>query len=309
MAQVTIGMPLYRNARTLAAALDSLLSQTVRNLRIVLSDDASPDDTWAVCEAYARRDPRVTAVRQPRNLGYRNFKYVLDRAETPYFMWAAGDDCWAPGFVAANLAALESDRTLVGSISRVRFERDGRPARLSGGTYALTGTVADNLARFLSRPSDNSRMYGLFRTDPLKRSFPAEIFHAWDYGLSAATLLHGRHHEVPEVLMTRDLTPSENYMALARKDNATALGRLFPVLAMTRWLLRDLGIPRDRRILAALAALNVDYHFLYTARHHPAYARLVEPLRRLWHRHVEWRLTTRAGAGRRDGDFAYRREA
>ena len=45
MAQLTIGMPLYNNATTLPAALDSLLAQTFADFRIVASDDASTDTT------------------------------------------------------------------------------------------------------------------------------------------------------------------------------------------------------------------------------------------------------------------------
>lgn len=92
MAELTIGMPVYNNGATLAAALDSLLDQTFADFRIVISDDASSDDTGAIAKRYARRDLRIAYVRQARNLGYYgNYKFVLDRADTPFFMWAAGN--------------------------------------------------------------------------------------------------------------------------------------------------------------------------------------------------------------------------
>src|SRR4051812_26911567 len=98
MAVVTIGMPLYNNAATLVAALDSLLAQTERDIRIFASDDGSADNTVEICAAYSRQDSRFTYTRQPINLGYGNFKFVLDSADSPFFMWAAGDDRWAPTF-------------------------------------------------------------------------------------------------------------------------------------------------------------------------------------------------------------------
>src|SRR5688500_11475765 len=137
MAEVTIGMPLYNNAATLACALDSLVAQTAQEIRIVLSDDCSSDSTPSICEAYARRDPRITYIRQPKNLNYLNFRFVLDRAHSPFFMWAAGDDRWAPTFIEQILRALNLDASLCASVSKVCFEKSGIPQSMSRGTYAL----------------------------------------------------------------------------------------------------------------------------------------------------------------------------
>jgi glycosyltransferase involved in cell wall biosynthesis len=271
--EVTIGMPLYNNESTLAAALDSLLAQTIQDFRIVISDDGSSDATGSLCERYARSDPRITYIRQPKNLGYQNFRFVLDCADTPFFMWAAGDDRWAPTFIEENLRALKADASLAGSISKVRFERGGKLLHLSIGTYPLLASPVDNLAKFLSAPADNSRMYGVFRTEVLKRSIPSKSFHAYDWALSAATLLHGKHNELSEVLMFRDQTLPERYIDLVRKDHRALVARLFPVLQMTRWLIFEAKIPLTRRIAGALIQLNVHKHDWYCEKFHPHYFR------------------------------------
>jgi hypothetical protein len=108
--------------------------------------------------------------------------------------------------------------------------------------------MRENIWRYLSRPSDNCRMYGVFRTKPAQHSFPAQSFHAYDWAFSAATLRFGGHAEIPEVLMFRDRTPSERYVEMAREDSLSRVWRLLPVGAMTAWLLRDARIPVDRRI-------------------------------------------------------------
>jgi glycosyltransferase involved in cell wall biosynthesis len=292
MAEVTIGMPLYNNSATLARALDSLLAQTAREIKIVLSDDCSSDGTPSICEDYARRDPRITYVRQPKNLNYLNFRFVLDWADSPFFMWAAGDDHWAPSFVEQNLRALKSDAALCASVSKVCFENAGNPLCLSRGTYPLLGTVQENLAAYLSGPSDNSRMYGVFRTEVLKASFPKCSFHAYDWALSAATLRHGKHQELAETLMFRDWTPPPRYSDLVRKDHASALYRLFPVLEMSRWLLFDAKIPLTWRIAGALLALNIDKHYEYCEKFHPRYSRATASLQKLWRDRVRWRLVS-----------------
>lgn len=290
MTEVTVGMPVYNNSATLEAALQSLQAQTVQDLRIVISDDRSSDDTRSICEAYARRDPRISFVPQPANLGYANFKFVLDRAETPFFMWAAGDDRWARTFVEQNLRALKLDASLVASVSKVRFENGGEPAHLSRGTYPLVGGVRENIAAFLRAPEDNSRLYSLFRAEVLKRSFPSRPFHAFDWAVSAATLLHGKHNEVPDVLMFRDWTAPVRYTALVRKDHSSFGARAFPLLAMTRWLLFEARIPLTWPIAGALIALNIDKHYEYCEAYHPRYAWWTWKIQKVWHDFVRWRL-------------------
>jgi hypothetical protein len=272
--RLTIGVPAWNNADTIARALTSLLAQDLGDLAILVSDDGSLDDTAAICAAIAGRDPRVRVVRQPRNLRYGNFGWLLAQARSDYVMWAAGDDRWLPGFATACVAELDAHPGLVAAVPRVAFEREGRALGLAQGTFALTGTPAENLAAFLADPADNSRMYGVFRTAAAQRSFPASTFHAWDWGFSAATLRFGGHAEVPEVLMVRDKTPSERYLAMVREDAGSALHRLFPVLAMSRWLLRQPGLPRTRAVLQALLALNLEKHLQYARHFHPGWATL-----------------------------------
>ena len=137
---VTIGMPVRNGGEQIRTAIDSLLSQTHRNLRLIISDNCSTDDTFEICSAYAQADSRVTVIRQPVNLGIcGNFRFVLMKAETPYFMWACHDDVWAPDFIRKNLENLRAHPTAVASTSRVIMATvDGRK-EMSNGTFALRG--------------------------------------------------------------------------------------------------------------------------------------------------------------------------
>jgi glycosyltransferase involved in cell wall biosynthesis len=292
MAQLTIGMPLYNNARTLPAALDSLLAQTFADFTIVASDDSSTDATAEVLQRYAASDPRVTYVLQPKNLGYSgNYAFVARQAQTPFFMWAAGDDRWAPRFIAENIAALKAAPALAASISRVQFVCGKEELGLATGTYPITGTPRQRLARFLAgcASGDLSRLFAVYRTEMLRAAFPLPPSYAFDTGLCAIVALQGGYHEVPEVLLWRDRTPIERYVALMRKESLPGLAGCFPGLLLTRWLLRERRIPLNREILLALLAFNVDWHLTYTERYHPRYAALTRVPRWLWNKHIGWR--------------------
>ena len=93
--QISIGMPVYNGAKFIREALNSLLGQTFTDFELIISDNASTDETETICREYAAKDVRIKYVRQVENLGaVANFKYVLDFATGEYFMWAAADDVW-----------------------------------------------------------------------------------------------------------------------------------------------------------------------------------------------------------------------
>jgi glycosyltransferase involved in cell wall biosynthesis len=90
---VSIGMPVYNGEKYIREALDSLLSQTFTDFELIISDNASTDDTSKICQEYANRDSRIRYIRQAANIGANaNFEFVLMQAIAELFMWAACDD-------------------------------------------------------------------------------------------------------------------------------------------------------------------------------------------------------------------------
>lgn len=286
---LTIGVPAYRNAKTIRATLRSIQAQTFGDFVVVVSDDASPDNTAAICREVADGDPRFVFVEQPRNLNYGNFRYLVNRAETEYFMWLAGDDVIAPRYVEENLRILAAREDVVLSVSRCMFVRDGVELGLSTGTYPLLGTPTENLLRYIYRPGENTRMYGIMRTAVLKQVFPARDFFGYDFAAMASSLLHGRHYEVPEVLMTRDYTPRETRAEMMYRDGTSFLTRWFPVLALSREIVGHPGFPWGWKTTTALLSMNLYHHLAVTRAYCPGYARLLPPLVAAWDRVVAWR--------------------
>ena len=288
--RLTIGIPAYKNALTLRTSVETLLAQTYGDFKILISDDNSPDDTQAVCLELASQDSRIEYIRQPKNLKYQNFGFLLRSAKTEYFMWAAGDDRWHPDFVRSCIEVLDANPDIVLATPRIEFEMKGKPTGLSNATFPLIGDVEDNIRRYLAAPGDNSRMYGVFRTEAGQRSFPLTSFHAYDLAFCAATLRFGGHAEIPRVLMVRDQTPGANYLLLVRADSTGTLSRLLPFFEMSRWLLQEAKIPRSSKMLGTLLAVNVDRHFWYTDYFHKTYTRINQPIQAFWRRYVGWRL-------------------
>ena len=53
--KVTIGMPVYNAEKTIKKAITSLLAQTFRNFELIISDNASDDETANICKRFARQ--------------------------------------------------------------------------------------------------------------------------------------------------------------------------------------------------------------------------------------------------------------
>jgi hypothetical protein len=203
---------------------------------------------------------------------------VLGQARTPLFMFAAGDDYWHPEYVRRMIDALDANPNAVAAVSKVVFVKDGKDVGQAPGTYSLTGAPATNIARFLAGQDDNSRMYGVFRTDVAQRAFPRGDFFAYDWAFTAGTLLEGTHIEVPEVLMWRDHTHPSRYIEYVRRDARGRLNRIFPMLPLTTDLVGRLKVPMTFAMVRRLVLMNLNFHRHYMRTNHPAIAAVTEPV-------------------------------
>ena len=61
---VSIVVPIYKVEKYLRECVDSILSQTLREIEVILIDDGSPDKCPEIVDEYAVADPRVVAVHQ-----------------------------------------------------------------------------------------------------------------------------------------------------------------------------------------------------------------------------------------------------
>jgi glycosyltransferase involved in cell wall biosynthesis len=76
---------------------------------LIISDNASTDSTESICREYSKRDQRIQYFRNERNMGaVWNFNRVLELSKGKYFMWAAHDDIYLPGFISRCANALET---------------------------------------------------------------------------------------------------------------------------------------------------------------------------------------------------------
>lgn len=87
----------YNGEKYLKEQIESILNQTYSNIRLIISDDCSTDNTRKIIEEYAQKDKRVIYYFQENNLGYvKNFEFLLGKVENEIYMLSDQDDFWIP---------------------------------------------------------------------------------------------------------------------------------------------------------------------------------------------------------------------
>lgn len=303
---MTIGLPVYNGERYLRRALDCLLAQDYGRFELLISDNASTDRTREICEEYAARDQRVTLNINDTNIGIiGNFQLVLDRARGKYFMWAAHDDEWAKTFVGAMVDELENHpdaAVAMSSVERVhengtphdvvRHEGSANPNLMS--SFGLSLALAEGTPHHLF-------IYGLFRTDFLRRAFqnfPRVI--AADRLMMIQVALTARFRYVDQVLHTRCINEEPIPVRYKDEDFGKVWHDRHPHLkkdlALGPYLLRSRIVPWQRKLWIPVLVVwprlkrlyHRGYHFLYwltgkILRHGGRRKNIARYLRRLVH--------------------------
>jgi glycosyltransferase involved in cell wall biosynthesis len=167
---VTIGLPTYNRAPSLPRAISSALAQTYRNLELMISDNASTDETQRLCREASEQDARVRYFRQPVNIGpTANFNAVLSAARGEFFMWLADDDWLDHSFVSECLRILleRSDYTLV--CGRELYYQGEQLRSECAALNLLQESGAERVLAYYKQVGINGTFYGLMRrVDALK---------------------------------------------------------------------------------------------------------------------------------------------
>ena len=104
-------MPCYQYGRFLRDSVGSILSQGVDELRVLIVDNASTDNSAEVAQEIARGDTRVEFVLHAFNRGqHASYNEAIDWASSEYFMIFDADDVLAPGALARAITIMEADK-------------------------------------------------------------------------------------------------------------------------------------------------------------------------------------------------------
>ena len=265
-ATVSVAIATYNGAKHLPAQLDSICQQTFRDFEIVVSDDASSDNTGEILEAYSRKVNLRFAINH-RRLGFaRNFEAAILACKGEYIALCDQDDVWKEQRLETLLPKLGQAILSYGAAEQ-KFDYDGeiRPARHDPHFLDFLSRCGSGrpVRRLIAMNWVVSHTI-LFRSELLKCAFPIpsnQRFHDHWIALVAATMPGGIKY-VPEQNMIYRINKGSvtwrpknaqfprwwgrEALAIWQKRNASECCRLSDICEWSKFT------PEDRQFARAL---------------------------------------------------------
>ena len=109
---VSVITPCYNGARYIGETIESVLSQTYTDWEMIIINDGSTDNSYAIIKEYEKRDRRIRSIQQEnagsaaaRNNGIRN-------ANGQYIALLDADDIWLPMFLEKQIAFMQEKKAV-----------------------------------------------------------------------------------------------------------------------------------------------------------------------------------------------------
>ncbi len=224
---VSVCIPVYNGARTIAGTLESVLGQTYKNMEIIIVDNHSQDHTIEIVKKY--KDDRIRIYRNDENLGLAgNLNQCLKYARGSYIQYVCADDILYPECISRKVWMMEKDERIsivfsasevIGDTGKVLMTR--RPYKKScivdGTGLAGKSYLEKNL---FGEPSNV-----LFRAQLLEQTgkFSADLCYTIDWDMWLRLSCTGLAGYVDDVLMQyrisrENVTSSIRFRALLEDD-------------------------------------------------------------------------------------------
>lgn len=259
---VSIGVPVFNSEHHVTELLSSLINQSYKNVEIIVFDNASTDDTYRVCKEFSTKHPQVRVFQNDTNSGpTENFNKVFSFARGEYFMWAAADDLFDPGYVQVCVEELDGNKELVlaGSETVQIYEDKDQVLFVDHGFSLVEDKPEDRFRHYrqalMQKKHIGMIFYGVYRHAQLEQALPMLNIIGSDHLVVAKLALMGKIRTVPRLLSWKRTGGfSRSFAAIAQSVgmNNRLLIR-FPFLTRERAFQKaiwqfDLGFVRSLRL-------------------------------------------------------------
>ena len=206
MPKVSLGLPVYNGEKFIGEAIECIQNQTFSDFELIVTDNASTDSTPEIVHHFKKTDPRIIYHRNERNMGAAyNYNIAFEMAKSEYFKWASCDDKIAPDFLERCLKALERNEKAVLCYPRtVLIDENGTEIDRYNDNLFLSQLIPyERVSHLLRKVNLANPIFGLIRTENLRRTRLIGNFVASDYITLLELCLQGNFLELPEYLFYR----------------------------------------------------------------------------------------------------------
>jgi len=210
---VSVCLPVYNGAKYLAASIESVLAQTFDDFELLISDDCSTDQSSAVIQTYAKKDKRIKAWTNEKNLGhYPNYNACIEKVSGKYIKLFAQDDLLHPELLERFVLVLNQNPK-VSLVNCARYWLDATGNEIAAesdadkkltkpfdkdtitpGIDALSLTLSEAV-NWLGEPSSQ-----MFRAELVDGGFDTSFKQIGDLEFNYRLLQHGDYYFIADKL-------------------------------------------------------------------------------------------------------------
>lgn len=108
---ISVVIPVYKTEKYLIKSVNSILSQTYKNLEIILVDDGSPDACPAICDELKKTDERISVIHK-ENGGLSSARNAgIDKSNGEYILFLDSDDTLEENAICDMLEIAEKEKS------------------------------------------------------------------------------------------------------------------------------------------------------------------------------------------------------
>jgi glycosyltransferase involved in cell wall biosynthesis len=256
--RLTVGMPVFNAEATIRKAIQTILNQSIDDFILIISDNASTDNTYSICREYAEIDARVRLFKQRLNIGpVKNFEFVYRESSSPYFVWAAADDVRTRDYFEVNIKLLQ--KNLVAAMAGSPNLHTNKSKSIQ--SFSIKGDRIDRLSKFFKYAfKSNGVFYSIYRSSALS-DFDFEMANilGFDWAVQLHVLGQGEYHRSELGLLSLGTSGESQQKDVWKKWRTRKMQWFFPLqdISLLGWrMIDDAKFVEKLKVMRYLAKVN-----------------------------------------------------
>ncbi len=233
---ISVIIPVYQVEAYLDRAVRSVLSQTYRNLEIILVDDGSTDHSGLMCDRWAKHDSRIRVIHQMNSgqAGARNAG--IDACHGQYVSFVDSDDTIDPRMIEMMHEAIYDRNTCLAICGHQQFRKDEKPSLFQSDTADTITLDPSGLWQEVFGRLNNAVWNKLYKREQIGTlRFPTDLSHGEDLIFNLQYIIKCKdaviinaplyHYHIRPGSITGSAFSASKYDEITSKDRAKEIVR------------------------------------------------------------------------------------
>ncbi|WP_291633834.1 glycosyltransferase family A protein [Clostridium sp.] len=244
MVEISIIVPIYNGAKYINECIEMIINQTFKNFELIIVDDGSTDNSFEMCNEYAKKDNRIKLISKKNQGTWAARNKGIDISLGKYIIFFDCDDWYEDNLLKVMYESIENNDVdlVISGQTNVSVNKDGK-------TIRRTKVLPEK--HFFMTENEILGNYILLRKEEIgdtlwNKIYKAEIIKKYDlkfenYKRGEDTLFNANYYEhinkcivIPEAFYNYRiensnpvwLKYSENYLNVVLEENNAIINKL-----------------------------------------------------------------------------------